>query len=591
MTSSKWLVWGLLIAASVVGAKWMSADEFPELSPPAVVSGNPKIEPLSEPKELSPPTPRSFTPTGPVTELPSTKKAMPRSGEADGFIIPADMDEQPEPPRRLSSGRPVSATPPSTSPIMPTAGFVPYEPSTNGPSSPAASKAEQVVSIEWIGPAETRIGRPAEYEIVVRNHGDAAVSDVVVENIVPPGMRVVTVEPRARQENDRQSWDVGSLEPDEEKRLRLSMVADQKGDFSCQATVTAKTIHTSSFRATEPMLTVRATTAEKLMVGDTLTTMVEVSNPGDGPTDGVVLKVSFSDGLKHEKGREITIDVGTVEAGETRNVEVVCAPSAGGKQSLQIQAIGGGDLTAETVAETHVSEANIDLVMTGPSLRYLDRQAVYTLKVSNPGDAAADNVKVTSVIPAGFRFAGSSAGGRHDFATSTVSWIVGSLHAGETRELSYKCLATQPGEQKHVATALAARGLKKETSVATQVEGISALLLEVVDTDDPVEVGTETSYEIRVTNQGSREATNVEIHALVPPEMAIRGGQGPTKYRVEGQEVLFAPLPKLAPRADAIYRVIVQGSAGGDLRFRARLISDSLTEPVIEEESTKVYGD
>jgi uncharacterized repeat protein (TIGR01451 family) len=165
------------------------------------------------------------------------------------------------------------------------------------------------------------------------------------------------------------------------------------------------------------------------------------------------------------------------------------------------------------------------------------------------------------------------------------------VNPGETRELSYKAVAIQAGAQKHLASVTGGRGLKKEVEVATRVEGISALLLEVVDIDDPVEVGAETAYEIRVTNQGSREATNVEIHALVPPEMTVRGGQGPTRYRVEGQEVLFAPLPQLAPRADAIYRVLVTGVTKGDVRFRARLISDSLTEPVIEEESTKVYDD
>ena len=33
------------------------------------------------------------------------------------------------------------------------------------------------------------------------------------------------------------------------------------------------------------------------------------------------------------------------------------------------------------------------------------------------------------------------------------------------------------------------------------------------------------------------------------------------------------------------------GVAPGDLRFRARITADGLTEPVLKEESTKVYGD
>ena len=76
-----------------------------------------------------------------------------------------------------------------------------------------------------------------------------------------------------------------------------------------------------------------------------------------------------------------------------------------------------------------------------------------------------------------------------------------------------------------------------------------------------------------------------------PAEMSVKSAEGPTRHRVEGQEILFAPLGKLAPRADAIYRVHVMGVGKGDVRFRARLMSDTLTEPVIEEESTKVYGD
>ena len=57
------------------------------------------------------------------------------------------------------------------------------------------------------------------------------------------------------------------------------------------------------------------------------------------------------------------------------------------------------------------------------------------------------------------------------------------------------------------------------------------------------------------------------------------------------REVIFEPLPKLAPRADIIYRVNVRGVAPGDLRFRARIKADGLTNPVLREESTKVYGD
>jgi len=55
--------------------------------------------------------------------------------------------------------------------------------------------------------------------------------------------------------------------------------------------------------------------------------------------------------------------------------------------------------------------------------------------------------------------------------------------------------------------------------------------------------------------------------------------------------VIFEPLPRLAPRADVLYHINVRGIAPGDVRFRASITADNLSEPVLKEESTKVYGD
>jgi hypothetical protein len=154
-------------------------------------------------------------------------------------------------------------------------------------------------------------------------------------------------------------------------------------------------------------------------------------------------------------------------------------------------------------------------------------------------------------------------------------------------------LAINTGEHHHKANVTAARGLKGDAEVVTRVEGLPALLMELVDLDDPVEVGADTAYEIRVTNTGSKTETNLQLICTVPDKMEFRGATGAAncKFRVQGKDVVFEPLPRLAPRADVVYRVNVRGIAPGDLRFRARITADGLTEPVLKEESTKVYGD
>ena len=98
-------------------------------------------------------------------------------------------------------------------------------------------------------------------------------------------------------------------------------------------------------------------------------------------------------------------------------------------------------------------------------------------------------------------------------------------------------IAVNPGEHKQVASAQSGRGLKADTEIVTRVEGLSALLMELVDLDDPVEVGAETAYEIRVTNTGSKTETNLQLICTVPDKMEFRGARGPAncQHYVGGQ--------------------------------------------------------
>src|SRR5205807_6078556 len=134
-------------------------------------------------------------------------------------------------------------------------------------------------------------------------------------------------------------------------------------------------------------------------------------------------------------------------------------------------------------------------------------------------------------------------------------WFIGDLTPGQSREVTMEVVAINTGLHRHQATVVATRGLKNETEVATRIEGLSALLMELVDLDDPVEVGADTGYEIRITNTGSKTETNLQLICTVPDRMEFRGAAGAAncKFRLEGKDVIFEPLPKLAPRADAIY--------------------------------------
>jgi uncharacterized repeat protein (TIGR01451 family) len=192
------------------------------------------------------------------------------------------------------------------------------------------------------------------------------------------------------------------------------------------------------------------------------------------------------------------------------------------------------------------------------------------------------------------------AGPRGKLEAGVVRWQVGTLEPAARRTLQVVLRAKAAGKVTNRATATADRGLKATATAVTEFKGVSALLVEVVDTEDPVEVGAETRYVITVKNQGNVPATAIRVTAQIPPEMTLVSARGPTKEKAaartkEGQAITFEALKTLAPGATVTYTVVVKAGPIGaarfkDVRFRAEVTADQLKAgPVREEESTTIF--
>jgi uncharacterized repeat protein (TIGR01451 family) len=341
----------------------------------------------------------------------------------------------------------------------------------------------------------------------------------------------------------------------------------------------------------EPRLLLTASAPDRLQIGDAVTFVLTVNNPGDGPAEQVKVHVNLSDGLEHAGGSRVDYEIGNLAAGESRNVQMICAARSGGDQRCDAWAEAEGGLKIQAQAHVNVAVPRLDLQVLGPGVRYLDRKAVYTFKVTNPGDAPANNVVVGDVVPEGFKFVGATEGGRHDPATHAVSWFLGDIAPGQGREVKLEVLAASPGEHRHHALVQAARGLKVEGEVLTRVECLSELALEVTPTEDPVEVGEETTYDVKVRNVGSKTETAVRLVCTLPEQMEFKGAHAPVAHRAEGRTVVFEALPQLTPQAEVVYHVHVKALSAADVRFKAQASSTNLVEPLLETRPTRIYAD
>jgi len=118
---------------------------------------------------------------------------------------------------------------------------------------------------------------------------------------------------------------------------------------------------------------------------------------------------------------------------------------------------------------------------------------------------------------------------------------------------------------------------------------VPAVGFEVVNVDNPAEVGKEVTYEIRLTNQGTRPLTNLKLAAVLSEGLTVTGVTGPAKHAVTAQTVGFEPIPRLAVKADVVIRLKAKGTTAGDLRCKVQLSCDQLRQPVFKEESTVFF--
>lgn len=558
------------------------------------------------------PTPAEPTlPSAPVPGPSPTTSALPpevRWGPPPGAVPPPPPAETPKPAPNpapaATSVMPVPAAPvapssvvgtcplpgalPATVPALP-----PPAPLDGTPSATPATAGMQapIISLEKIGPATLASGKPLSYEIVARNNGAAPVADVRVDEELPAGAKLLATDPAPETPGERPRWNLGVLAPGAERRIKVTLQPPAEGDCTSRSTATFSLCAGLVTHVTRPRLTLSMAGPQMAQVGESVVFQIQVSNTGTGPANNVVLHDHLPAGLHHDQGSRIDADIGTLAPGQTRSVTLVATATSCGPQTDEAFVTAEDAAQAGAQALVSVTQPALALKHSAPQKRFLNRPAELALELTNPGTGPARNVHLTDALPPGLEFASASDGGVYDAAVRTVAWSVGALPAGEKRVFHVHVVAKAAGDWSSKAGAQGERGLEAKAEAGLHVEGSPALVLEVSDQDDPIEVGAETTYQIRIVNQGTSPSTGVQIVASIPEGMAPRDASGPTSHAVAGQEITFAKLPQLAPGAEAVYRVKVLGQKPGDLRFHVRLAADHLSQPVCEEESTRVYGD
>jgi uncharacterized repeat protein (TIGR01451 family) len=182
-----------------------------------------------------------------------------------------------------------------------------------------------------------------------------------------------------------------------------------------------------------------------------------------------------------------------------------------------------------------------------------------------------------------------------------MEWTIDSLEAGQTLSFVIQCNCKAAAASTcNRVTVTSADGARAEDEACLEIRepvvqapADAKLILEVADLLDPVGLGKELTYDIRVTNDSLVAEQSLVLKATLPDGMTLvrlgTTGPGGVKHELRQQTVVFDPVPRIGPKQTMSYRVRVLTNRPGKHTLIFEVTSPNLSKPLLGEETTEVF--
>lgn len=436
-----------------------------------------------------------------------------------------------------------------------------------------------LVKLTKSAPSVAALGENITYTLTAVAQCDVA--DVVVTDMIPAGSSYVSSDPAAAVDGKTLVWKVASLNRGESRTMKVTVKADAEGELVNCATVTAVPKVCISTLVGKPNLAITKTGPATALINSDVTYTVTVMNKGNITAKNVVVTDAVPKGMS---GNPVTVNVGDLGPNQSKTMPVTFKATQRGKVCNVAEATSSNAGKVNAEACTVIEQPGVKITKEGPKEQFLGRHASYNIVVSNTGDTRLTGVVVTDTAPAATTIVDAGGGSVNG---KNITWNVGELAAGATKSFTVVLTTETVGTHCNNVAVNTANGLRDSAEACTVWKGISALLLEKGDNPDPIQVGEETTYYVRVTNQGTAADTNVKVVVEFPKELTpVSADNGGT---ISGKTVTFPAFPRLAPKQAFEYHVKAKGAQAGDARVTFIRTSTDIPAPTSAEESTRVY--
>ena len=557
------------------------------VGPPPATAGRPRPASPSANAPQGDSTPKTVADAAPppVEELPPLGKLPDEAAE------PAPVDDAPAPidPEvrrvRAESASSGEATPGGNPFVL-------------GADRLAAGPQAVGLTVEVQAPPVVNLHLETTIKIVVRNTGKADASGVMVRDDLPDGLEYLGSQPEPASGGKGGgvlTWSLGNLPVGGERVVKLRVRPTKARPMDHAATVTMAAGAKARMTVREPKLKVELTAVPtKVLKGQQVRFNITVSNPGTGPARNVSVQARLGTGLRHAEGGYIEQVLDEVKANESIPLDPLMVEAiAGGEHACEVT-VASPDVAkeapeAKASQAITVTEPSLKLALSGHTKRITNSTAAYHLTVENPGTAPAQKVRVTTFLPIGGKvYAPKAAGVTFDPQSRKLTWDIPQLDAKEHLDLDFK-IATGASGLYHInAEAKAAGPLSSKASIDTDVTGMADVRFDMVERTRAIDVKEETTFEVRLKNYGSKEATNLLVFARLSPQLKVVDATG-TEKEAEAtttlDEVKFPKIDRLGPGQELTLAIKVVADKPGVGTCQVTLVHDDNGDIKLNRES------
>lgn len=469
---------------------------------------------------------------------------------ADG-VVPAggryDPDEDVVPAQYVVPGGiagPVRGTPVAVSPVY---------------TGPFAELPTPSVTLDIEGTSVSPSGQTVVYKLVVRNVSRARAHNVVVKVVPPKGVEKVKAEPPPTDDAAADTrWELKTLEPGQARTIELAYRPNRDVDeVKIQARVQFDFGRGMITKVAAPTLEVKKEAPETVVVGDTITYRITVTNTGRVTVRNIEVREFLPKGLVYQdrelsrgtvdgrlvssidpKTGERTWSIPSLAPGQSERLEYrVKAREAGRFPSTVL--VKAPDVEKKAEAETEVLTAQLQMHADGPAAGKgtVGQPAAYRVTVENRGSATLRNVVVRCQVPPDMRTRRATHGGQP--LRSGVQWILKELKRGEVKELNVYLATGSPGTRRVQFVARADHGSEQRGEVKTEFAGVPSLDWDV-EAPGVGTVGRTTTYRVTVANRGTASG-RARLQVDLPPSLDLKNTMPPagTGIGQNAKEVRF----------------------------------------------------